>query len=59
MDKKPARDEDKPQHERFIEKARELGADESEDALDRVFKRIVPPKEARPSGKSPQSVESD
>lgn len=41
----PTKDVDKPsQHERFKEMARELGADESPDALDRAFARIDPKK---------------
>jgi hypothetical protein len=34
----------KPQSERFIDKARELGCDECPEAFDRVFARVVPPK---------------
>lgn len=33
---------DKDQSERFIETARKLECDESEDALDRAFETIVP-----------------
>jgi hypothetical protein len=32
----------KEQSERFRQTARELGCDESEDALERAFKKIVP-----------------
>lgn len=35
---------DKKQSERFKETARELGADESSDALDRVLEQLAPPK---------------
>jgi hypothetical protein len=35
---------DKKQSERFKEAARELGADEGSDALERVFEKLVPPK---------------
>jgi hypothetical protein len=31
------------QHARFLETARELGADQDTDALDRVFGKVVPP----------------
>lgn len=33
----------KSQSDRFIETARELGADQDADALDRVFGKVVPP----------------
>ena len=36
----------KSQRERFIEKAREIEADESGKAFERAFKKIIPP--ARP-----------
>jgi hypothetical protein len=35
----------KEQYERFREAARELGTDESEEAFERAFRKIVPPKE--------------
>lgn len=41
----------KPQVEKFRETARELEADESEDAFDRIVKKIAkapPPKEEKP-----------
>ena len=34
---------DKEQSERFIEKAQEVSADESGEAFEQAFKRIVPP----------------
>lgn len=34
----------KTQYGRFVEAARKLGCDESEETFERVFKRIVPPK---------------
>ena len=34
---------DELQSDRFIETARELGADTDADALDRVFGKVVPP----------------
>lgn len=34
----------KTQYGRFVETARELGADESEESFERAFKKIVPPK---------------
>jgi len=39
----PKKDE-KPQKQRFIEKARQLEADESGKLFECVFKKIVPPK---------------
>ena len=39
-----AKPDDKAQKERFIEKARELEADESEAEFERAFKRVVPEK---------------
>lgn len=41
--RKPKPDE-KPQSERFIETAREIGADETPEAFERVFKQIVQPR---------------
>lgn len=37
---------DKAQSKRFIDKARELDADESETVFERAFKRAVPEKRA-------------
>jgi hypothetical protein len=36
--------EDKAQYERFREFAREVETDESPEAFDRAFRKIVPPK---------------
>lgn len=38
---------DKQQYERFVEAARKLGCDESEEAFDRAFRNIVPPIEGK------------
>jgi hypothetical protein len=35
---------DKEQYERFRQAARELGTDESEEAFERAFRKIVPSK---------------
>jgi hypothetical protein len=35
--------EDPAEYARFVEAARKLGVDESPDALDRAFERIIPP----------------
>jgi hypothetical protein len=37
------------QYRRFVETARELEADESPDALDRAFERVVKPKKKPPA----------
>ena len=34
------------QHARFVEMARTVGVDESPDALDRAFDRVIRPKDA-------------
>jgi len=39
---KPPIKEEKPQRERFIETAEEVGTDESKEAFERAFKKIVP-----------------
>ena len=45
MPRKPKTQPDDPeQFKRFIETAREVEADESPDAIDRAFKRVVRPK---------------
>jgi hypothetical protein len=41
---KKIRPKKKSQIERFKEKAKELGADESGEAMERAFKKIVPQK---------------
>ena len=38
-----AKKDQKAQSKRFVEKAKELGADESGEAFEHAFKRIVPP----------------
>lgn len=35
--------------QRFLETARQLGADESGEAFERAFGKIVPPKKPKPS----------
>jgi hypothetical protein len=42
--KKPPPPEEKLQRERFIEAAREAGVDETGEAFERAFAKIVPPK---------------
>ena len=36
--------EDKKEYKRFVETARKLGCDESEEAFENAFKKIVPEK---------------
>jgi hypothetical protein len=43
----PKNADDKAQSERFIETARELGADDSGEKFERAFKKVVPPKRER------------
>jgi hypothetical protein len=38
----------KSQRERFIEAAREAGVDETGEALERAFAKLVPPKRTKP-----------
>ena len=46
---------DKEQSKRFIKKAREIGADESGDAFERAFNKIVPPRLPKNPSKNQQS----
>jgi hypothetical protein len=41
MPTKKLKPEEKPQSERFIETAREIGADETEEGFEGAFERIV------------------
>ncbi len=45
--RKPRPDE-KPQSERFIETAREIGADETPEAFERVFRCVTKAPQAKP-----------
>jgi hypothetical protein len=50
MPKKPESKPDDPaQSKRFTDMAREVEADEREDALDRAFGKVIPPKPKPPS----------
>lgn len=40
---KPKKSSDPEQYQRFVETARKLGADESPEAFDRAFKKVVSP----------------
>ncbi len=55
--RKPRPDE-KSQSERFIETAREIGADETPEAFEEVFKRLVHPKDGRINQNSLKRSES-
>jgi hypothetical protein len=55
MPRKPPRPREKTdpeQHKRFLEMAREVEADESPDAMDRAFNKVVRPK--RPNSRPKQ-----
>ena len=42
--RKPKPPGEKPQFERFIETVRKVGADETDEALDRAIRKMVPEK---------------
>jgi hypothetical protein len=42
--KMPRKPDDPEQFERFVETARKLGVDESGEAFERAFEKIVPPR---------------
>jgi len=44
--------DDPEQSKRFIDMAREVGADESKDALERAFEKVVRPKQVNPRPKA-------
>jgi hypothetical protein len=53
--RKPPPPDEKPQFERFIETARQIGAAETDDMLERAITKIAPaklpvPSDARPRG---------
>jgi hypothetical protein len=52
--KKPPDPNEKPQHDRFKEAAKQTGADETGEAFERAFGKIVPPAQ----GKSPRETQS-
>ncbi len=52
--KKPKPDE-KPQRERFIETAREIGADETQEGFEKGFDNIDPKKADRPIIPTPKA----
>jgi hypothetical protein len=49
MGRKPAPNpDDTAQSQRFLDTAKEVGADRDEEALERAFKKIAPPKKQKP-----------
>lgn len=42
--KRKPKEKDKRQYERFVETARKLGVDETPEAFDRAFRKIIPSK---------------
>lgn len=45
----------KSQRERFMETARDVEADESGKTFERTFKKLIPPKKAKPSNRRSRS----
>lgn len=57
MTSKPkAKPQDKEQSKRFIEKAREIDADESGEAFERAFKKAVPTRYSPKKANDPKST---
>lgn len=56
MAKKPPSPDDPKQSKRFIDLARELGADESEEAFEKAFDRVVSPTAPNKMTRSKKSV---
>lgn len=54
--KAPPPTDEKPQHDRFIETAREVGASEDPEEFERVFRRVVKPQ--APVVPAPQKPDS-
>jgi hypothetical protein len=44
----------KTQYGRFVETARKLGCDESEEAFDRTFRKVIRPKSREPKETKPR-----
>ena len=45
--RKPRPKDEKPQFERFVETVRKVGADETDEALEKALDKIVPPKRSK------------
>jgi hypothetical protein len=59
MPRKPVPKPDDPeQSKRFIDTAEEVGADADDEALERAFKKIAPPKSAAPTQRHPSRQKS-
>ena len=58
--RKPRPADEKPQRERFIETAREIGASEDPEVFERVFRKVVSPRQQEQGGpiKPPVSASS-
>ena len=53
--RKPPPPDEKPQFERFLETAREIGAAETDEGLDAVLRKVIPPRQpplAKPGAKA-------
>jgi hypothetical protein len=46
--RKPRPKDEKPQFERFVETVRQVGADETDETLDRVIRKIAAPRKVMP-----------
>lgn len=58
MAKPKPKQDDKEQSKRFIEKAREIEVDESEEAFERAFKKVVPSKDRQRETAIPTAAQS-
>ena len=56
MPAKKPKPEERPQSERFIETAREIGADETPGAFDRAFEKIITPSQAKAAQDHPSKT---
>jgi hypothetical protein len=54
--RKPTPPGEKPQFERFIETAKKVGADETDEAFERAIDKIAPPRLGRHSDSLEESV---
>jgi hypothetical protein len=60
--RKPPPPDEKPQFERFLETAREISAAETDEGLDAVLRKVIPPRRppsAKRSGGKKKTVTSD
>ncbi len=54
--KRPAKRDNEAQSQRFIETARELGAEASDEKFERLFKKVVPSKAAHAEEQKPKAI---